>query len=63
MEDFGNGKTTLEELRDSFKKAYLHWREVAERFGVRFDEVELAWLKYCKARDTFMKYRDNDLYC
>lgn len=52
----------LEILRREFCAGYTLWRRTAETFGVRFDEVELSWLQYCKARDLFMKHRDKNLY-
>lgn len=55
-------KTNLSELKETFKQAYEAWRQKADTFGIRFDEVEKAWIKYVKARDIYINYRDKDLY-
>lgn len=62
MQDLNEPKTTLEELKDEFSNAYRYWRLKAETFGIRFDEVELAWLKYVRARDCYINHRDKNLY-
>lgn len=55
-------KTHLDKLREGFLESYVHWRYVAETYGIRLYQVETAWLKYCKARDLYLDHRDRNIY-